>query len=172
MALSGRSIGRKTLEEADPFISGEESDANVGLLIRHTFRTFTRALQFVTAPAGLTASEFRVLRTLAMEGGMTQVRIAALAGMDRPYAAFIVKQLRAKRYLITKPDRLDGRRTNLTLSVRGRQLVTKITKQLAVVNQRALKGISAAEYRVFTDVIGRMKANLDAFGSDHDALSD
>lgn len=157
-------------DPSDTVALANDEGNNVGLLVRYTFRSFTRMLQILVSPFGLTAAEFRVLRTLATGGALTQVQIASLAGMDRPYAALVVKQLRDKEMIDTCADPIDRRRVALSLSARGAAITDTIANELADVNRASVEGIPARHLAIFSEVSVRMRQNLDDLAAERGAL--
>ena len=143
--------------ESDP------PEPNYGLMIRYTLRSFTQVLQAIAGSYQITAAEFRVLRTLGEGTALTQVELANLAAMDRPYAASIVKQLHARGFIKRAPNKKDRRRVDLLLTKRGTKLVADISTKLAATNKRAVSGLKDADLKVFSDVINRMKHNLESY---------
>lgn len=135
---------------------------NYGLLVRYTMRAFTQVLQGVAAEHDITAAQFRVLRTLGDSSAITQVELAHLAAMDRPYAASIVKQLHAQGLIKRVPNKKDRRRIDLLLTVRGTKLVDDISRQLDLANKRAISGVKQSDLSVFCGVIAQMRKNLES----------
>ena len=134
---------------------------NYGLEIRYTLRAFTQALAEIARTEEVTASEFRLLRTLGQDEGTTQAELADLAGMDRPYVSVLVKRLLREGFLLQRTNRQDRRRTDIVLSAAGRRVYQRIAHQLDEVNRRAGSGIPAAELDVLISVLARMRENLD-----------
>jgi DNA-binding MarR family transcriptional regulator len=130
-------------------------------MIRYTMRAFTRILQDVAAQHSITAAEFRILRTLSDRATITQVELAHLAAMDRPYAASIVKQLTSRGFVKSIPNKVDRRRMDLRLTERGLKLIASISVQLKAANQVAVAGVKTSDLRIFSNVIRRMRQNLE-----------
>jgi MarR family transcriptional regulator, transcriptional regulator for hemolysin len=140
---------------------------NYGLLVRYTMRAFTQVLQGVAAAHNITAAQFRVLRTLGDTSAITQVELAHLAAMDRPYAASIVKQLHGRGFIKRMPNEDDGRRIDLLLTARGENLLGDISLQLDLANQKAVSGVKPSDLAIFRDVIKRIRQNLERqYGSE------
>jgi DNA-binding MarR family transcriptional regulator len=142
----------------------DQTAPNYGLMIRYTLRAFTRVLQDVAASYQITAAEFRILRTLGEGTALTQVELANLAAMDRPYAASIVKQLHTKGLVKRARNQEDRRRIDLLLTKRGTTLLAQISTKLETANRRAVSGIKSADLDAFNNVIDRMKRNLESYG--------
>lgn len=139
------------------------ADTNYALQVRYTLRAFTRALAVVAGSVGLTAAEFRLLRTMGENEAPTQTELAALAAMDRPYVSALVRRMTAKGMLRSERNASDRRRTDIVLTAEGRRVLDMLSRQLATVNQESVAGIASRELAVFMSVATRMQANLEHY---------
>ena len=140
------------------------ADSNYALQVRYTLRAFTRALAVVAGSVGLTAAEFRLLRTMGEGEATTQTELAALAAMDRPYVSTLVRRLTAKGVVRPEVNARDRRRTDIVLTAEGQRLLDMLSRQLSAVNQESVAGIAAPELAVFLSVATRMQGNLGHYG--------
>ena len=57
---------------------------SIGYLTRIAFRAFSRALEVRTAPHGVSSGQWRFLRVLWREDGLTQRELSRRVGMREP----------------------------------------------------------------------------------------
>ena len=75
---------RKAASDADFYQNPMNS---VGYLTRITFRSFSRTLERMTLPHGVSAGQWRFLRVLWNEEGLTQRELSRRVGMREKAAA-------------------------------------------------------------------------------------
>src|SRR5215468_5504772 len=66
---------------------------SIGYLTRIAFRAFSRALEVRTAPHGVSSGQWRFLRVLWQEEGMTQRELSQRVGMREPTTVIALKSL-------------------------------------------------------------------------------
>jgi MarR family transcriptional regulator, organic hydroperoxide resistance regulator len=136
---------------------------NYGLEVRYTFRSFIRVLSLIAKDYEISAAEFRLLRTLSDGTHYTQVELANLTAMDRPYVASLVKRMISKGLLAARTSKQDRRRTDLALTAKGKKLGAALFNDLDVVNDSVVKGIGVAKLDTFVTVLRQIRSNLDAY---------
>ena len=88
----------------DPFAKPAES---LGYLTRIAFRRFSRALERRTLCRGVTSGQWRFLRFLWREDGLTQWELSLRVGMREPTTAVIVRGLEKSGSVERRPSAKD-----------------------------------------------------------------
>lgn len=133
---------------------------SIGYLTRITFRSFSRALERRTLPSGVSSGQWRFLRVLWTEEGLTQRELSVRVGMREPTTVTALKSLERSGLVTRVPSELDRRKIHIYLTPRAKRLKTKLLPFVAEVNAIASEGIDPGEIAVLRRVLTRMSANL------------
>lgn len=133
---------------------------SIGYLTRINFRAFSRSLEKLTRVHGVSAGQWRFLRVLWDEDGISQRELAERTGTTEATTVRSVNGL-LKSGLITRQRVKDDRRKmRITLSARGKRLRNKLLPMVIEVNERALDGISKKDVETVRRVLLRTYTNL------------
>ena len=80
----GAGLKNKAIRRAAPKGFYENPNNSIGYLARLAFRSFSRALEKRTLPHGVTAAQWRFLRVLWLEEGITQRELSRRVGLREP----------------------------------------------------------------------------------------
>jgi len=131
--------------------------------IMHLFRSAQqRSLR--SGPHDLAHMEIKVLGFFARRPGTTQSDLAAHSGRDKAQLARLVRGLRERGLLEAVTDESDKRSTRLSLSPAGQDMYTALQRHDGALAEAALAGVGEAERAVLLDMLGRVRANLEADG--------
>jgi MarR family transcriptional regulator for hemolysin len=153
MVENGKPDARSVTRFADP-------NNSVGYLTRIAFRAFSRALERRTMPFGVSAGQWRFLRQLWIEDGLTQRELSQRVSMREPTTVTAVNSLVRSGFVDRVPSVSDRRKIHIYLTARGRELQAALLPFVAEVNDLASKGVDPAEMDIFVRVLGRINANL------------
>jgi DNA-binding MarR family transcriptional regulator len=137
-----------------------DPNESLGYLTRIAFRNFSRALERRTQAHGVSSGQWRFLRVLWIEDGITQRELSRRVGLREPTTVTALKGLE-KAGLIHRwqsPD--DRRKLHVYLTPKARQLRPVLAPYIAEVNQMAVQGLSADEVRILQDMLRRIGRNL------------
>ncbi|MCK9685169.1 MarR family winged helix-turn-helix transcriptional regulator [Scleromatobacter humisilvae] len=143
--------------------SSSAADAVIELVhvVMHQFRS--RQFQALRDGAhDVTHMEAKVMGFFAHRPGATLSDLVVHSGRDKAQLAKLVKGLRERGLLAAESDATDRRSVRLSLSAAGRAAQHAMRAEGRVLNERALAGLSAKEQAQLVDLLGRVKANLDA----------
>ena len=146
-----------------PSAQGLAADAVIELVhvVMHRFRS--RQFQSLRDGAhDITHMESKVLGFFSRHPGATLSDLVAHSGRDKAQLAKLVKGLRERGLLAAESDAEDRRSVQLRLSAAGHAVQRAMHAEGRVLNERALDGLSAREQAQLVDLLGRVKANLDA----------
>ena len=153
MAENGKSNASIPIRFADP-------NNSVGYLTRIAFRSFSRAMERRTLPFGVSAGQWRFLRQLWIEDGLTQRELSRRVSMREPTTVTAVNSLVRSGFVDRVPSVSDRRKVHIHLTDRGRNLRTALLPLVAEVNDLATKGVDPAEMQTFLRVLAVINANL------------
>jgi DNA-binding MarR family transcriptional regulator len=129
--------------------------------IMHLFRSAQqRSLR--AGPHDLAHMEIKVLGFFARRPGATQSDLAAHSGRDKAQLARLVRGLRDRGLLDAAADETDKRSTRLALSGEGKKMFAALHRHDGALAEVALDGISEEERATLVDLLGRVRANLEA----------
>jgi DNA-binding MarR family transcriptional regulator len=148
---------------------------SIGYLTRITFRSFSRTLERMTLPYGVSAGQWRFLRVLWNEEGLTQRELSRRVGMREPTTVTALNGMEKAGLVRRKPSKEDRRKVHVFLTPRARRLQETLLPCVAEVNAIAAAGISAEELAVLRRALTKMSENLaaaeEAYVAEHGGIS-
>lgn len=120
---------------------------------------------------GVGVMEWRVLALLAVEDGATAHDLSVTSGVDKSAVSRAVNALIRQRFVTSKADTRDNRRSLLSLTAKGLALHDRIIKASLAREARLLAGFTAADKARLFELIGRLEANLPSVEA-HDPAAD
>lgn len=140
----------------------EDPINSMGYLTRITFRSFSRTLERLTLPHGVTAGQWRFLRVLWREEGLTQRELSRRVGMREPTTVTALNGMEKADLVRRKPSREDRRKVHVFLTPRARKLQAKLMPMVAQVNAIAATDLSPEDIATVKRVLLKMSENLAA----------
>ena len=138
----------------------ERGMRGVGGLVRGLHRAFISKMQVGLAEYGLTLSQWRHLRTLWDEEGITQVELARRVGIERAASTNVLDNLEHRGLIRRSRDAEDRRKSNLYLTKEGIRLLDAALPSVIHINRAALRGLSKTGLADFLKVIALVSQNL------------
>jgi MarR family transcriptional regulator, transcriptional regulator for hemolysin len=133
-----------------------------GHLARVTFRTFARNLEQRTLPHGITIGQWRFLRELWREDGITQRELSARLDMREPSTVAAVRSLENAGLVRRVRDKADRRKIRVHLTAKAKRLRVPLLRHVRDVNAIATAGIPARDLETARRVFMALMANLNA----------
>lgn len=133
---------------------------SVGYLTRLAFRSFSRSLEALTLPRGVSSGQWRFLRALWQEEGITQRELSRRVGMREPTTVTALRGMEQAGLVARVPSTEDRRRVHVFLTPRARTLEAELMPCVVAVNKAALKGMTADEVRTLRRLLAQVTANL------------
>ena len=150
-----------------------------GYLFRVVFRSFSRTLEKRILPYGITTGQWRFLRVLWTEDGLTQIELSRRVGMREPTTVVAVNSLERAGYVVRRKSSTDRRKVHIHLTASAKRLKVKLLPFVAEVNDIGLKGLKPKQikdlYKILRKILENLSlddddsyqdAGLHAFGSD------
>lgn len=131
-----------------------------GYLLRITFRSFSRALERRTLPHGVTSGQWRFLRVLWNEDGLTQRELSRRVGMREPTTVAAVNSLERAGFVTRRKSEKDRRKVHVFLTARAKRLKPKLMPYVAEVNEIGLRGVSPHDVKLIREVLLKIRENF------------
>lgn len=135
---------------------------SIGYLTRIAFRAFSRALEGRTAPHGVSSGQWRFLRVLWREDGLTQRELSARVGMREPTTVIALKSLERSGFVTRQKSLEDRRKAYVFLTPAARALEAVLLPAVSEVNAVALAGLTDNEIKVLRKALSVVGRNLAA----------
>ncbi len=135
---------------------------SIGYLTRIAFRAFSRALEVRTAPHGVSSGQWRFLRVLWREDGITQRELSRRVGMREPTTVIALKSLERSGFVTRKKSEEDRRKVHVFLTPQAQALEAVLLPAVAEVNDVALAGLSKTEIDILRKALTQVGRNLAA----------
>jgi DNA-binding MarR family transcriptional regulator len=147
---------------ADPDAFYADPANSIGYLTRIAFRAFSRALEVRTARHGVSSGQWRFLRVLWREDGITQRELSRRVGMREPTTVIALKSLEKSGFVVRRQSLEDRRKIHVHLTKEARALQAVLLPAVAEVNAIALAGLSDQEVSILRTALDRVGRNLAA----------
>ena len=121
---------------------------SIGYLTRIAFRAFSRALEVRTSPHGVSSGQWRFLRVLWREDGLTQRELSRRVGMREPTTVIALKSLERSGFVKRQKSVQDRRKVHVFLTPE------------AEVNAVALAGLTPTEIDILRKALTQVGRNL------------
>jgi DNA-binding MarR family transcriptional regulator len=135
-------------------------DNSVGYLSRVLFRSFSGLLERATLQHDVSAGQWRFLRQLWLEDGITQRELSDRVGMREPTTVVALKGLEKAGFIERRKMANDRRKTYIYLTPHAKKLEMILAPCNADVHERAFQGFSDEEAEQLIALMRRMIANL------------
>lgn len=118
---------------------------------------------------GLRVPEWRALAALYARERCTMSELADLASIDRTTLTRTVDRMEEAGWLTRLADADDMRVTRLALTAGGRKMFERIWPAVERLNELAIDGLPRTDLQTLQRILGRMRANLEAYVGETDA---
>ena len=133
---------------------------SIGYLSRINFRAFSRVLEKQTTKHGVSAGQWRFLRVLWEEDGITQRELSDRAGTREATTVRAIDGLVKDGFVTRNPCADDKRKSRIVLTPLARRLRKKLIPLVVEVNARAVKGLSQQDIDTARRVLVQTHRNL------------
>jgi DNA-binding MarR family transcriptional regulator len=152
-----------------PAAASFELDRHVFFWLTQVIGARDRELAQGLRDFGLRVPEWRALAAMYARKHCTMSELADLATIDRTTLTRTVDRMQDSGWLERLADEEDMRITRLALTATGRRMFERIWPEVQRLNELALAGLSNAEIISLKKILGRMRANLEAYVGETDA---
>lgn len=135
---------------------------SVGYHVRQLAETWQDVMDHHAAANGVTISQWRYLRELWEEDGLSTGELTRRVGRQGPTTVVAVQLLeKAGLVTVSKSDE-DRRKSFIHLTRRGQRLATNMSPLIRDVNEQAMADLTESEILTFKRLIVRIQRTLDA----------
>ncbi|AKZ54155.1 putative MarR-family transcriptional regulator [Streptomyces ambofaciens ATCC 23877] len=127
----------------------------VGHLIRRAEQVHT-ALWYRHVSQEITSQQFAVLNALSRDPGIDQRTLARLTSLDRSTVNHIVRRLTDQHYVSQVRDEEDRRRTLLSLTDEGGDLLDSLIGPAEEINEQLLDSLPGDQRQQAVDILRRI----------------
>lgn len=133
---------------------------SIGYLARVVFRSFSRLLERRTLTHDVSAGQWRFLRQLWREDGITQRELSERVGMREPTTVVALKSLEKAGLITRKKTEDDRRKTYIYLTPHAKKLELVLAPMNAEIHEIATRGMTDDEVETLQTLLRRVIENL------------
>ena len=131
-------------------------EEQIGYLLRRAHQRASAIFQATIGDPNITPTQYSSMVKLHEYTELSQNRLGRLVGMDKATMQGVVRRLKERRLVDSRPDPGDARRTLLSLTIEGQRLVNKLLINGPAVSRETLKPLNAQEQRQLLELLSRI----------------
>ena len=134
---------------------------SIGYSVARAYRALRMALDAKLARYGITFRQWQVLASLALEGEISQVKLAQLIGVEGPTLVRILDRMEQNGWINRNISPSDRRQKLITPTKKVENVWRKMTECAHGVRNNAIKGISNKDIANLRRLLEKISENLD-----------
>jgi DNA-binding MarR family transcriptional regulator len=131
-------------------------EEQVGYLLRRAHQRASAIFQVSIGDPNITPTQYSSMVKLNEYGELSQNLLGRLVGMDKATMQGVVRRLKDRRLVDSRPDPGDARRTLLSLTTDGQRTVNKLLLNGPAVSRETLKQLSGPEQRQLLELLSKI----------------
>ncbi len=131
-------------------------EEQVGYLLRRAHQRASSIFQTTIGDTNITPTQYSSMVKLHEYTELSQNLLGRLVGMDKATMQGVVRRLRDRGLVDSRPDPGDARRTLLSLTLDGQKLVAKLLMNGPAVSRETLKPLTGPEQRQLIELLSRI----------------
>jgi DNA-binding MarR family transcriptional regulator len=131
-------------------------EEQIGYLLRRAHQRASSIFQVTIGDPNITPTQYSSMVKLAEYGELSQNHLGRLVGMDKATMQGVVRRLKDRGLVDSRPDPGDARRTLLSLTTDGQRLVNKLLINGPAVSRETLKPLTAEDQRRLLELLGKL----------------
>jgi len=155
-----RSNVAKTQQESKPAPSPASRpyriEEQIGYLLRRAHQRASAIFQVSIGDPNITPTQYSSMVKLNEYTELSQNLLGRLVGMDKATMQGVVRRLKERRLVDSRPDPGDARRTLLSLTTEGQRLVNKLLINGPAVSRETLKPLNTQEQRHLLELLSKI----------------
>src|SRR5580692_4827893 len=128
----------------------------VGYLLRRAHQRASAIFQVNIGDPNITPTQYSSMAKLNEYTELSQNLLGRLVGMDKATMQGVVRRLKDRRLVDSRPDPGDARRTLLSLTTDGQRITHKLLMNGPAVSRETLKPLTPAEQRQLLDLLSKI----------------
>ena len=131
-------------------------EEQIGYLLRRSHQRASAIFQTTIGDPNVTPTQYSSMVKLNEHTELSQNLLGRLVGMDKATMQGVVRRLKGRRLVDSRPDPGDARRTLLSLTMDGQRLVNKLLINGPAVSRETLKPLNPQEQRQLLELLSRI----------------
>jgi DNA-binding MarR family transcriptional regulator len=128
----------------------------IGYLLRRAHQRASAIFQTGIGDPNITPTQYSSMVKLNEYKELSQNLLGRLVGMDKATMQGVVRRLKDRGLVDSRPDPGDARRTLLSLTVDGQKSVMRLIMNGPLVSRETLKPLTPAEQRQFIELLTKI----------------
>jgi len=128
----------------------------IGYLLRRAHQRASAIFQTGIGDPNITPTQYSSMVKLNEYKELSQNLLGRLVGMDKATMQGVVRRLKDRGLVDSRPDPGDARRTLLSLTVDGQKSVMRLIMNGPLVSRETLKPLTPAEQRQFIELLSKL----------------
>jgi len=128
----------------------------IGYLLRRAHQRASSIFQLNIGDPNITPTQYSSMAKLAEYGELSQNLLGRLVGMDKATMQGVVRRLKERGLVDSRPDPGDARRTLLSLTTEGQRVTAKLMMNGPGVSRETLRPLSQNEQRQLIDLLNKI----------------
>ncbi len=153
-------MGKKAKSFRHPAEYYTDPQNSIGYLARIVFRCFSRQLERSTLKHNVSAGQWRFLRQLWREDGITQRELSERVGMREPTTVVALKGLEKAGLITRKKSDRDRRKIYIFLTEHAKELELVLAPMNAEIHEVATRGMTDHEVEMLQTLMRRVIENI------------
>ncbi|MGM0168029.1 hypothetical protein IGI39_003041 [Enterococcus sp. AZ135] len=145
---------------------------SLGYLLNTSARNIKSHLNNELKSAGITTSQWAILKLLSEKGTSTQVDIALNLKSDKATVGAVIERIEKRGLVRKEKSSLDRRAYEVILTNEGKTLVDNLVGSAESVNKRALEGLDQDQRKNLEDYLNKIISNLENTEVKNDELGE
>ena len=131
-------------------------EEQIGYLLRRAHQRASAIFQVSIGDPNITTTQYSSMVKLNEYTELSQNLLGRLVGMDKATMQGVVRRLKERRLVDSRPDPGDARRTLLSLTTEGQRLVNKLLINGPAVSRETLKPLNTQEQRHLLELLSKI----------------
>src|SRR5215475_1129710 len=131
-------------------------EEQVGYLLRRAHQRASSIFQTTIGDPNITPTQYSSMVKLSEYGELSQNLLGRLVGMDKATMQGVVRRLKDRGLVDSRPDPGDARRTLLSLTLDGQRVVGKLILNGPAVSRETLKPLTNIEQRQLVELLQKI----------------
>ena len=128
----------------------------IGYLLRRAHQRASSIFQMNIGDPNITPTQYSSMVKLNEYTELSQNLLGRLVGMDKATMQCVVRRLKERGLVDSRPDPGDARRTLLSLTIEGQRTVAKLLLNGPAVSRETLKPLNGAEQRQLLELLSKI----------------
>src|SRR3984893_18785519 len=141
---------------ASPTSRSYRIEEQVGYLLRRAHQRASAIFQVSIGDPNITPTQYSSMVKLNEYTELSQNLLGRLVGMDKATMQGVVRRLKDRGLVDSRPDPGDARRTLLSLTTDGQRTVAKLLLNGPAVSPETLKRLNGAEQRQLLELLSKI----------------